>query len=127
MHAGARHDAAEIIVAHRGLPCRAPCRRPWREGRRLDRTAVGLDLSYVATTNKAMWAMVEIIAIELIDAHSDRAGSNERVEVELLVVEEPVRSRNSLMCKVAADHALVGDGIVRLSDFREQQELHIED
>src|SRR4051794_6944811 len=70
MHAGAGHDAAEIVVAYRGLPCRAPCRRPWRGGRCLNRTAVGLDLSHIATANKAMWAMVEIVAVELIDAHA---------------------------------------------------------
>jgi hypothetical protein len=35
--------------------------------------------------------VIEIVAIELIDAHADRAGGNERVEVIFTIVEEPDR------------------------------------
>src|SRR5262249_23559999 len=71
--------------------------------------------------------MIKVVAIELIDAHADRAGADERIEVELLVVEKAIHARNGLVRVVTADHAGVGDGIVRLGDPGQQQELHVED
>ena len=124
--AGAGLHRAEIVVAHRVLPARAPFWRPGRDRCGLDRPAVGLHLAHVAAADEAVRTVIEIVAVELVDAHSDRAGGDERIEVEFLVVEEPIDARHGLVGEVAADHAGIGDGIVRLSDLRMQQKLHIE-
>ena len=114
VHAGAGLERAEIVVAHRLLPLRAPFRRAGRDRRRLDRPAVGLHLAHVAAADEAVRAVIEIVAVELVDAHADRAGGDERIEVELLVVEEADHVRDGLVREVAADHAGVGDRIVGL-------------
>ena len=77
--------------------------------------------------DKTVRAVIEVVAVEFVDAHPDRAGCDERIEVELLVVEITVHARHALVREVAADHSFVGDGIIRLSDFRQQQKLHVED
>ena len=51
--------------------------------------------------------MVEIVNDELVDAYADRAGCNESIEDELLVVEEPVRGRNSLMREGASGERMM--------------------
>ena len=33
--------------------------------------------------------MIEIVAVELVDAHADSAGGDERIEVEFLVAKNP--------------------------------------
>ena len=91
--AGAGRDRAEVVVLDRRLPFRAPARRARRHGRRLDRPSVGLHLAHVAAADEAVRAMVEIVAVEFVDAHADRAGGDERIEVEFLLVEEADRRR----------------------------------
>jgi hypothetical protein len=86
----------------------------------------GTGVAHIAAADKTVRAVIEVVAVEFVDAHPDRAGCDERIEVELLVVEEPEHVRDGLVREVAADHSFVGDGIIRLSDFRQQQKLHVE-
>src|SRR6185503_21375005 len=88
---------AELVVAHRGLPGCAPFRRPGRDRRGLDRPAVGLHLAHIAAADKTVRAVIEIVAVELVNAHADRTGRDERIEVKLLVVEESEYVRNGLV------------------------------
>src|SRR6185437_6681404 len=60
------------------------------------------------------------------DAHPDRTGGDERIEDELLRVEETHHIGDGLVGEVAADDAAIGNRIVRLPDIREQQQLHVE-
>jgi len=71
--------------------------------------------------------VVEIVAVEFVDAHADRAGGDERIEVEFVLVEESDGLGDRLVREVAADYSLIGDGIVGLADARQQQELNVED
>ncbi len=71
--------------------------------------------------------MVEIVAVEFVDAHPDRARGDERVEVEFVLVEESVGARDRLVGEVAADHPLIGDAIVGLADSRHHEEVNVED
>jgi hypothetical protein len=41
--------------------------------------------------------VVEVVAVEFVDAHADRAGGDERIEVEFVLVEESVRARDRLV------------------------------
>ena len=70
--------------------------------------------------------MSEIVAVELVDAHADRAGGDKRIEVVLVLVEKADSGRGRLMCEIAADLALPGLWIVERADARQQQKLHIE-
>ena len=73
-----------------------------------------------------MRTVVEIVAVKLVHDHADGAGRDERIEVELRIVEKPVHARHCLVREVAAYHAGIGCGIVRLADLRQQQKLHVE-
>src|SRR5271165_4697462 len=119
MHSGPGLDRAQVIVPHRLLPLRTPlgCAR-WHRSR-LDRPPAGLHLSHVAAADEAMWSMIEVIAVELIDAHADGARSDEGIENELRLVEEAFDVGDCLMREIASDHALVRHRIVRRSDLRE--------
>ena len=95
VHAGARLHGAEIVVLDGRLPCRAPFRRAGRRQRAFDRAGAGLHLADVAAADEAERAVIEIVAVEFVDAHADRAGGDERIEVELRVVEEAVHATRS--------------------------------
>src|SRR5262249_49146014 len=69
---------AEIVVAHRPFPLSAPFWRPVWDWRCSYWPAVGLHLSEVTTTNEPVWPVIEIIAVELVDAHANRTGRDER-------------------------------------------------
>ena len=71
--------------------------------------------------------MIEIIAVEFIDAHADRAGGDERIEIEFRLVEEAVHAGHRLMGVVAADDPGIGDRVIGFADFRQQQQLHVEE
>src|SRR5882757_3645757 len=116
MHAGARLHCAEIVVLDGGLPPGAPLGRAgWRQ-RAFDRAGAGLHLADVTSADEAERAVIEVVTVELVDAHADRAGSDERVEVKLGVVEETVHRRNRLMSEIAPNPSFSGRGIVRLPD-----------
>src|ERR1700722_11823381 len=126
VHAGAGLDGAEIVFLHRLLPFGAPFGRSRRDQRAFDRAGAGLNLSHVAAADEAVRAMVEVVAVELVDAHADRAGGDERIEVELLVVEEAIDARDGLVGIITPDDPGIGGGIVGLIDPGMQQELHVE-
>jgi hypothetical protein len=123
---GAANDRAQIVVAQRLFPLRAPCRRAGRHGGAFHRTAVGSHLADIAAADETEAGMIEIIAVELVDAHADRAGGDERIEVEFLVVEKSDRGRGRLMGEIAADLSLAGLRVVGRADARQQQELDVE-
>jgi hypothetical protein len=74
-----------------------------------------------------MGPVIEVVAVELIDAHADRTRRDERVENEFLFVEEADDVRDRLVREVAPDHSFVLDGVISLADPGEHQQLHIED
>ena len=127
MHAGARRHRAEVIVARRALPFCAPARRSRRNMGGLDRAPARLHLPHISAADEAKRTMVEIVAVELVDAHADRAGGDERIEVEFVLVEEAEDVGDRLVSEVAADHARVRHRIVRLADARHQEEVNVED
>ncbi len=126
VHARRGRDRAQIVVALRLLPFGAPARRAGRHRRRLDRPSIRLHLAEIAAADEAERAVIEIVAVELVDAHADRAGRDERVEVELGPIEEADHARHGLVGEVAADVARAGLRIVGLADPGEQQKLDVE-
>src|SRR4029077_3408550 len=116
--------ACQIVLRHRLLPLEPPSRRSLRRPRALDRTAVGLHRTQVASTDEAMRPVIEIVAVEFIDAHPDGTRGDEGIEY--LVVEEAVHARRDLIRIIAPDHALAGVRIVGLADSGEQKQLDVE-
>src|SRR5581483_6767787 len=88
VHARAGLQRALVVLLDRLLPLRAPQRRARRHRRGLDRSSIGLHLSHVAAADEAVRTMVEIVAVEFVDAHADRSGGDEGIEYELGGVEE---------------------------------------
>jgi len=64
-----------------------------------------LHLPHVTAADKAVRAMIEIVAVEFIDTHADRAGCDKRVEDEFVGIEKACRARDGLVGEIAADHA----------------------
>src|ERR1700722_7143621 len=88
VHARSRLECALVTLAHGLLPLGAPFGRARRRRCRLNRAAVGLPLPHVAAADEPVWTVVEVIAVELIDAHPDGARGDERIEGELRRIEE---------------------------------------
>ena len=78
----------QIVLRHRLLPL-GPHRGVPSVSSSLDRSAVGLHRTQIASTDKAMRPVIEIVAVEFVDAHPDRTRRDEGIEY--LVVEEPSR------------------------------------
>src|SRR5262245_3076104 len=68
---GDRLVIPQIVLRHRLFPFAPPSRRSLRCPCALDWAAVGLHRTQVAPTDEAMRPMIEIVTVELIDAHSD--------------------------------------------------------
>ena len=49
------------------------------------------------------------------------------LKLNFVLSKKPLTRRDRLVREVAADHALVGDRVVRLADARQQQQLHVEE
>src|SRR5260370_42104745 len=101
VHAGSRRHRAQIIVAHGALPTRAPAGRTRRNRGRLNRAPVRLHLPHVSAPDETERTVIEIVAVEFVDAHADRAGGDERIEVELVLVEESYCLGGRLVGEVA--------------------------
>ena len=71
-----------------------------------------------------MRPVIEIVAVELIDAHPDSARGDKRIED--LVVEVGVHARRDLIRIIAPDHALAGVRIVGPADPGEQKQMDVE-
>src|SRR5262249_53691552 len=117
VHARARLHRRQIVLLCCRLPRGAPFRCSRRNERTLDRTRAGLHLSDIAAADKAVRPVIEIVAVELVDAHADRARGNERVEVVFLRIEEAVYAGDGLVGVVSPDGARVGYGIVWTTDL----------
>src|SRR5262249_23694632 len=116
MDTGSGIHRAEIVVLYGLLPFGAPSGRSRRRQRVLDGPSARLDVAQIAAAHETMRAVVEIVAIELVDAHADRAGSDEGIEDVLVLVEEPDRGRNRLVRKIASDLAFTRLRVVGLAD-----------
>src|SRR5262249_58614184 len=77
-----------------------------------------------ATAGEAVRAVIEIVAVELVDAHPDGARGDKGIKD--LVVKKAVHGGRELIGIIAPDHALAGVRIVGLADSGEQKELHVE-
>ncbi|MNV19948.1 hypothetical protein D3C71_1108300 [compost metagenome] len=116
-----------VVVTLDGLlPVGAPGGRAFGRGMKADgRAADHLDLQ-IAAADKAQRPVVEVVGAEIVHGYRHRAGAHERVDVDRLV-EEQVHARGGLVGVVAAHHAGIGCGVVRLADAREQQQAHVVD
>src|SRR6185437_16135937 len=108
VHTRARLERTLIVLAHGLLPLGTPGGSARRDRGTLDGPAVRLDLAHVASAHKPVRSMIEVVAIELIDAHPDGTGGDERVEHESGGIEEAAHIGDGLVSKVAADHSAVG-------------------
>ena len=79
----------------------------------------------MGTVDKAVRIVIEVVSVKLVDAHADRAGDNERIKIDSLVVEKAVHHRNGLVGKIAPYDTCVGNRIVRRANLRMQQQLGI--
>ena len=123
--AAVRREAEPALIVFRGglLPLRAPFRRAARDRTGLDRTGVGLAGAHVAAADETQSAMVEIVAVVIVDHHAMRAGRDERVED--LVLQDHAHARRRLIGIVAPDHAGIGGRVVRLADPGQEHEPHV--
>src|SRR6516164_8833187 len=126
MHSRSCIEGAQVIVSQRLFPFQSPGRRSWRQLHTFERAPIRLHLTEIAASYEAQGAMIEVVAIELVNAHADCARRDERVEVELVLVEETERSRDRLVREVPPNLTLSRRGIVWLADAGEQKKLHIE-
>src|SRR5436305_13401921 len=95
----ARLERAQVIIGDGLLPLRSPLGSARGDRRALDRATVGLHLTEIAASDESQRAVIEVVAVEVVDADTDRAGRDERIEVELRFVEEPVDARHRLMAE----------------------------
>ncbi len=80
--------------------------------------------SKTRTAKKAETAVIEIIAIEIVERHRCTRRAHERIE--LLVLEEHGHAHaRELVTIVPAHRTLLGDRIVRLADFRMEQKRDV--
>src|SRR4029077_10483266 len=75
-----RQDRAEAVVRDRLFPGPPPWRHAGGGRGGLDRAGIRLHNSHIAAANEAVGPVVEIVAIELVDAHAVRAAGNKGVE-----------------------------------------------
>jgi hypothetical protein len=75
-----------------------------------------------AAAEKAQPAMIEIVALEIVDRGRRSPGADERID---LVVDEHQHARGGLVAIVLADDALARRRIIRLADAGGEQELRI--
>ena len=121
-----RFDAAgmQVVLFHRRLPGAAPLRRALRQRNAAHRSVVGLPPPDHAAADEVQRAMVEIVAVKIIDCLADAAGSHELIDIDRLV-EEQVHAIDELVTEVAADRALARLGIVGRADARRQHQPHV--
>ena len=99
---------------HRGVP--GGTKRTWIGRPPL---TVGCD---EAAAEEAQAAMIEIVALEIIDHRWRRARADERIH---LIVDKHQNARGGLVAIVLADDAFARGGIVGLTDASAEQELRI--
>src|SRR3546814_2602293 len=80
--------------------------------------------SDVCSSDLAEIRMVEVVAVEVVDRRTQRAGAHEGIDVPVLAVEHG-HGAHGLVGIVAAHHAFAGTRIVGLSDLRPQQQADI--
>src|SRR5207344_610391 len=97
------HRAA-IPLDHVALPLRAPVGRAAREDARTDRLHAVGGAGEITAAQEAEAGVVEVVAVEVVDASVAAARLHERIEV--LVLEEGVGAGLCLIAVVATDRAL---------------------
>src|SRR5260370_21482144 len=95
---------AQVTLRHRLLPLGTPSRCSLWCPRALDRSAIGLHRAHVTAADEAVRSVIEIVAVELVDAHPDGARGNKGIED--LVVEEGVHAGCNLGRIISPDHTL---------------------
>src|ERR1700731_211138 len=116
--AARRADAEGVIVPLGGrlLPLATPTWRARRYRPRLDRPAVRSASRNPGSAEEAEARMVEIVAIEIVDIHTEgRARRHERID-DLILEEHRDVVAAHLVAIVASKRALAGDRIVLLAD-----------
>src|SRR5665213_1315206 len=104
----------EIVFSDRFFEFAAPLRRAFGHGMSFYRAAIGVPKRDIAAANEAETGMVEVVAIELVDRHSEGARADERVYD--FVVKEHIDAGDNLIGVVLSDNALSSLGIVGRSD-----------
>src|SRR6185437_13465026 len=109
----------EIVLGDSLFEFAAPLRSAFGHGMGLYWTAIGIPQRDIATADEAESGVVEVVAVELIDRHSERTGAHKRVYN--LVVEEHVNAGYDLIGVVLAYGALSGLGIIGCPNARREQ------
>src|SRR5476649_2830714 len=103
---GANLDRLEIVVGNRLLPLRAPSGRVLGHRMRLDRPPIGGEQVDKTAADEIELSMVEIVAVELVHHHAQRACADEWIHY--LVVEKRVHRGHDLVAVVLADDSGTG-------------------
>src|SRR6185437_8837663 len=113
----------EIVLGDGLLEFAAPLRSAFGHGMGLYWTAIGIPKRDIATANEAESGVVEVVAVELIDRHSERTGAHKRVYD--LVVEEHVNAGYNLIRVVLANGTLSGPRIIGRPNARGEQKVGV--
>nr|GEZ34032.1 hypothetical protein [Tanacetum cinerariifolium] len=112
------------VVLDRGFfPFRTPRRGAGRERARVDGRSADRGYPGAAAADETQTGVVEVVVVELVDAHADGTATDKWVEV--LVIEEHAHAVGGLVRVVAARGAGVGHRVVRLADAGQQHQAHV--
>src|SRR5271170_6823902 len=114
-----------IVLAYRRLPFLSPFWRIGRDHHLFDGTPARGAGANRRTTDEAEGPVVKMVGIEFIDdAQSGGAGSNERVDLDVL---GEIRSRlaHHLICVILADDAFAARRIVGDADSGQQKQSDV--
>src|SRR5205085_1433483 len=122
---GVELGVVAVPLGSRALPLRAPARRAVRHRpvAGADRRRAAVAAVDVAAAEEAQPAVIEALAVEVVDRDAHAGRADERVH--LLVLEERLGAGLELVAVVLADYALAGARVVRLADAGEQHHLGI--
>src|SRR3954454_25349988 len=104
-----------IVPADSSFPLLAPPRCSGWGWMEFDRPSVRQGGHDIGTPDESMWAVIEIVIVEIVDEGSACARRHERIDVHVLVVKD-VDVTGSLVCVVPPDSSLPGFRIVGLPD-----------
>ncbi len=120
---GGDGGGAQISLDRCLLPLGAPFRHALRHIHHLDRPTAGIEDLDIAARDEAESLVVEIVAVELVDGHAQRAGADEGIDD--LVLEEDIHRGGDLIGVIAPHHPLPALRVVRFADARQQHQLRI--
>src|SRR6185312_453633 len=115
---GVDGEGAAVPFCRRFLPGEAPARRAGRRHAPGDRPAMDRASEDERAAEKAQAAMIEIVAVEIVDIHLVGACGDEGVD--LLLLEEDRDIAGDLIAVILADGALARHRIIGRADPREE-------